>query len=226
MLEEQSNELEKITNDIEYFIQFVKVKNPVKGIIDFKLEKYQKEILKYMKNDEWIFFEKSRRIGMTHLLAIHTVFKMITIPNYNILYMSNYTKMANHFVDTLRTIIFHLSDNLMQKFNVEYTVNNLQNIKLSNGSKIELRSLYTITTQEYLSPHSNYDLYLMDECGSRGNKYHDVLLEQLACVYNSLNKSKFIGVSSDDSDNLFHRYIMNEYATNKYPIFKVKTFSF
>jgi len=101
-------ELEKCFIDINYFIKYVKIVNPDRGIIDFEPYDYQEELLEKFQNHRFNIGLLSRQSGKTTVVAVYALWYAIFYDNKIIGIVSNKESSAKMILSRLK----HMYENL------------------------------------------------------------------------------------------------------------------
>lgn len=131
----QKQEMIKCAKDPSYFInKYVKISEPVRGLIDFKTFPYQEECLKAFVENQYTIVNKSRQLGLSTLAAGYALWMCIFSREKSILVAATQAEVARKFQDKVLTGLDNLPPWLMIAKVIE---RNKSTLRLSNGSKVQ-----------------------------------------------------------------------------------------
>lgn len=130
-------EYKKCFEDPVYFCKkYVKITHQTKGTILFDLFPFQEEVLKNFHKNKFNIILKSRQMGISTLVAVHSLWLMLFHENKNILIISLTQDTAKEVVTKATFAWQHLPSWLKMKAVEE----NKLSLKLKNGSSIRASS--------------------------------------------------------------------------------------
>lgn len=191
----QKQEMIKCAKDPSYFInKYVKISEPVRGLIDFKTFPYQDECLKAFVENQYTIVNKSRQLGLSTLAAGYALWMCVFSREKSILVAATQAEVARKFQDKVLTGLDNLPPWLMIAKVIE---RNKSTLRLSNGSKVQ-----SIAASANAARGSAVSLLVIDEAA------HIKDVEELwVGIQPTLSTGgKAILISSPNGvGNLFHR---------------------
>lgn len=168
---EQVQEWMKCASDPEYFIEkYIKIVNVDKGLINFDLYDYQKDIVELSVKERFVICKMPRQCGKTTTLVGIMLWYVLFHETYNIAILAHKQAQAREILSRIQLAYEHLPKWLQQGI-VEW---NKGNIELENGSKI----LASATSSSAI----------------RGGSFNLVYLDEFAFVENNMQESFFASV--------------------------------
>lgn len=168
---DQVQEWLKCSQDPEYFIEkYIKIVNVDKGLINFDLYDYQKDIVELSVKERFVICKMPRQCGKTTTLVGIMLWYVLFHETYNIAILAHKQAQAREILSRIQLAYEHLPKWLQQGI-VEW---NKGNIELENGSKI----LASATSSSAI----------------RGGSFNLVYLDEFAFVENNMQESFFASV--------------------------------
>jgi len=136
--DQQIEEIIKCRRDPTYYIEnYCKVKNPIQGIIPFKLYEFQRDlILNHLNKNRFNIILKSRQMGISTIHAAYAVWLASFFTAKTVLIIANKGEVATNFINIVKTAIEYVPDFIKPKIRVY----NRQSIEFANGSLIKATS--------------------------------------------------------------------------------------
>jgi len=165
------NEWLKCSQDPEYFIEkYIKIVNVDRGLVNFNLYDYQKDIVKLSVNERFVICKMPRQCGKTTTLVGIILWYILFHQNYQVAILAHKLQQAREILSRIQLAYEHLPKWIQQGI-VEW---NKGNIELENGSKI----LASATSSSAI----------------RGGSFNLVYLDEFAFVENNMQESFFASV--------------------------------
>jgi hypothetical protein len=157
MLSPSETEWDRCANDPVYFINnYVKVMNPVRGKLPFKLNPAQEEVIRGFQKWDRHAIAKDRQVGMTSLALAYALWAMTFKSSQNVLVGTYSNEGSKHQMKIFRFAYNNLPD-WMQ---VPLITDNRQSMTMSHGSKIAMMST---RNSRSCGCGENYNMVLVDE---------------------------------------------------------------
>ena len=104
-VEEITKEFKRCSKDPAYFIsKYIKVVHPVKGMVNFELYPFQKEILNTIENNQSIILRKFRQAGATTICAGYTLWFCIFHASKTVMVLSKDDDASKEVVSRIRVM--------------------------------------------------------------------------------------------------------------------------
>lgn len=123
---------------IYFFKRYAKIEHPMQGRVLFDLYPFQEDVLRDLKDHRFNIINKSRQMGITTLLAGHSMYKMLFTDGFKIVVIATTQETARLIVDKVQLMYEFLPDFLKQGLSI--VNNNKLSFSLSNGSSIVAKS--------------------------------------------------------------------------------------
>jgi hypothetical protein len=105
------DEIMRCGKDPIYFITtYAKITHPLKGLIPFKLYKFQEQLIKDLNNNRFNVVLKARQLGISTLIAAYAAWMMMFYRDRNILVVATKEKTAANLVKKVKAIVKYLPD--------------------------------------------------------------------------------------------------------------------
>ena len=132
--EEILKEIVKCGKDPAYFINnYVKIKHPDRGIIDFRLFPFQDGLLTDFQTHRFIIINKSRQLGISTLTAAYATWLMMFHRGKEVYVVATKLSVATNLVRKVKLILKYLPAWLKIAKSV---ADNALSVELDNGSRI------------------------------------------------------------------------------------------
>lgn len=155
--QEKIDEIVKCGKNPDYFIKkYVKIQHPKRGSIPFELYPFQGDCLTDFQNHRFNIVVKSRQLGLSTLAACYAVWLALFKKDKNILIIATKLKVAQNFIDKVKTALNNLPKWLWL---TEIQYETKQYVSFTNGSKIQ-----AIPTSEDAGRSEALSLCIIDEC--------------------------------------------------------------
>lgn len=152
------SEIERCKKDPIYFIEkYCMRHDPYKGLVNFKLHKFQKKVIENLMTSKYNLYNKSRQVGMTTILVAFSLWKTLFFENINILFVSVNIDNAKHASNIYKKMF----NNLPNKLKIVHDIENYKYfIKFENESSIGFMSA---RENGYLGCGESVDYLFFDE---------------------------------------------------------------
>lgn len=168
---DQVQEWLRCAQDPEHFIEtHMKIVNVDRGLVNFDLYDYQKDIVNLSIKDRFVICKMPRQCGKTTTLAGIMLWYILFHENYQVAILAHKMQQAREILSRIQLAYEHLPKWIQQGI-VEW---NKGNIELENGSKI----LASATSSSAI----------------RGGSFNLVYLDEFAFVENNMQESFFASV--------------------------------
>lgn len=105
----QTDEIRRCARDPIYFFKnYVKVSEPLKGLIPFETYPFQDDCVKAFLEHRFVIINKSRQLGLSTLAAAYASWLLLFHRNKEILIMATKLAVAKNFVRKVKTCIMNL----------------------------------------------------------------------------------------------------------------------
>lgn len=118
--------------DVTYMAQFCTVRTLANGYVPFNLYPFQITTLRQISQSDKVIITKSRQMGISTLLALETLHKLIFNDGYKVTVFANKQKTAEEVIDKIKLMYDRLPDWL--KTGLTIINKNKLELQLSNGS--------------------------------------------------------------------------------------------
>ncbi|MCX8008261.1 MAG: terminase family protein [Patescibacteria group bacterium] len=142
--EQQREELIKCKNDPAYFIgKYAKIRHPIKGLVDFHLWDFQREILYDFMNYRNNLYVKSRQLGLSTLVACYAVWFAFFHKHKSVLILAIKRDVASNLLKKVKLAYYELPEFLQRIHPISGDGDNASTLRLTNGSEIKCESTTT-----------------------------------------------------------------------------------
>jgi hypothetical protein len=134
--QELVDDFNKCKKDPIYFIsEYVKVTHPTRGLVPFKLYKFQHEILKCLENHRFNVLRKFRQAGCTTISAAYALWFALFQSHKSIVFLSVGDTESTEILDRVKIMY----DELPSYLKLKIAEDNKHTLKFVNGSIIRSR---------------------------------------------------------------------------------------
>lgn len=170
--------------------------NVDEGRQTIKLRKYQKRILKSLKNNRFVVLLASRQIGKSSILTIYMLWIALFNDDQNILLVANKENTAKEIFKRIK-LAYEMLPNYLKSPVVKYAETSMS---LTNGSAISIS-----TTTSDTGRGSSVSLLCLDELAFIDPGMLEAFWASVYPVISSSKKAKILAVSTPNGvGNLFH----------------------
>jgi hypothetical protein len=170
-----------------------------------KLRKYQKRILKSLKDNRFVVLLASRQIGKSSILTIYMLWIALFNEDQNILLVANKEATAKEIFKRIK-LAYEMLPNYLKSPVVKYAETSMS---LTNGSSISIS-----TTTSDTGRGSSVSLLCLDELAFIEPGLLDSFWASVYPVISSSKKAKILAVSTPNGiGNLFHSLYSNAIKT-------------
>ena len=149
-------EIIKCRRDPAYFItNYCKIRHPIRGLINFKLWKFQEECINNFVSHSYNLILKARQLGLSTLLASYIAWLITFFSDKEVYVVATKGKTATNLIMKVKVVL----ENLPDWIKPIQTVDQRQNIELSNGSRAQ-----ATTTTNDAGRSEALSLLIIDEC--------------------------------------------------------------
>ena len=195
--QEQVQEWIKCSKDPEYFIEkYIKIVNVDRGLINFELYDYQKDIVDLSVKERFVICKMPRQCGKTTTLVGIMLWYILFHDNYNIAILAHKMAQAREILSRIQLAYEHLPKWLQQGI-VEW---NKGNIELENGSKI----LASATSSSAIRGGS-FNLVYLDEFAFVENNMQEDFFASVYPTISSGQTTKVLITSTPNGLNMFYK---------------------
>lgn len=130
------DEFIRCSEDISYFAKnYCYIQSTGKGIVKFNLYPFQETVLGILEKNNKIIINKSRQMGLSTVIGLKIIWKMIFEDNFKVAIYANKFATASEIVDKVKLIYNELP--VWMKGKEPPVINNNKELRLSNGSKVK-----------------------------------------------------------------------------------------
>ena len=135
---EMMKEIVKCGKNPSYFIDnYAKISHPQKGLIPFRLYKYQRQCLEEFESYRFNVILKARQLGISTITAAYVAWLMMFHKEKNVVVVATKLSTATNLVKKVKTIMKNLPEWVQIS---KVSVDNRTSFELSNGSLIKASS--------------------------------------------------------------------------------------
>jgi hypothetical protein len=187
----------RCAEDPEYFIEkYVKIVNVDRGLINFKLYEYQKDIVDLAVSERFVICKMPRQCGKTTTLVGIMLWYVLFHQNYNIAILAHKMQQAREILSRIQLAYEHLPKWIQQGID-EW---NKGNIELENGSKI----LASATSSSAIRGGS-FNLVYLDEFAFVDNNMQEDFFASVYPTISSGQTTKVLITSTPNGLNMFYK---------------------
>lgn len=199
--QEQYDEFYKCAKDPIYFItKYVKIINVDRGLINFDMYDYQKEMVVTFNSKRFIICKLPRQAGKSTTVVAYMLWLIIFTDNQSIAILANKGRLANDLLEKIKMAYEHLPMWLQQGI----VTWNKGNIELENGSKI-----LAAATSSSAVRGGSYNLIFLDEFAHIQRNIAEQFFSSVYPTISSGKTTKIIIVSTPKGMNHFYKYWMD-----------------
>ena len=205
---EMVSEIKKCKKSLLHFAEnYFYIINIDEGRIPIKLRKYQKKLLKTLKNNRFVVTLASRQIGKSTVLTIYILWMALFFEDQNILLAANKEESAKEIFKRIK-LAYEMLPNYLKSPAVKYAETSMT---FTNGSNISI----TTTTSDTGRGRS-VSLLCLDEFAFVDSGLLDAFWASVYPVISSSKKAKIFAVSTPNGvGNLFHQLYTGSIKTGK-----------
>lgn len=182
---------ERCTEDFVYFINTYCGQEKYSPLLkDFKLYKYQEDVLNVIEDNQKILINTCRQMGITTTLMFYILWKINFNENYKVLVVNTNQVQAIHNLNILR----YAYDRLPEDIKTDVEDNKKILLTLKNGSSVRCAGYSLNATIGY-----SYDLIIFDNAAYCTNLEH----QYDAVLYNLLSGGKIVINSTLHKEGFF-----------------------
>ena len=206
---DQIQEWMKCAQDPEYFIEkYIKIVNVDRGLINFQLYDYQKDIVDLSVKERFVICKMPRQCGKTTTLVGIMLWYVLFHETYSIAILAHKMQQAREILSRIQLAYEHLPKWLQQGI-VEW---NKGNIELENGSKI----LASATSSSAIRGGS-FNLVYLDEFAFVENNMQEDFFASVYPTISSGQTTKVLITSTPNGLNMFYKiWTDSEEGKNNY----------
>lgn len=206
---DQVQEWMKCAADPEYFIEtYIKIVNVDKGLINFSLYDYQKDIVNLSVKERFVICKMPRQCGKTTTLVGIMLWYVLFHETYSVAILAHKMAQAREILSRIQLAYEHLPKWIQQGI-VEW---NKGNIELENGSKI----LASATSSSAIRGGS-FNLVYLDEFAFVENNMQESFFASVYPTISSGETTKVLITSTPNGLNMFYKIWMDsEEKKNSY----------
>lgn len=187
----------KCSQDPEYFIEtYIKIVNVDRGLINFDLYDYQKDIVNLAIAERFVICKMPRQAGKTTTLVGIMLWYILFHQNYNVAILAHKLQQAREILSRIQLAYEHIPKWLQQGI-VEW---NKGNIELENGSKI----LASATSSSAIRGGS-FNLVYLDEFAFVENNMQEDFFASVYPTISSGQTTKVLITSTPNGLNMFYK---------------------
>lgn len=200
------SEIKKCKKSLLHFAEnHFYIVNVDEGRQKIKLRKYQKRILKSLKNNRFVVLLASRQIGKSSILTIYMLWIALFNDDQNILLVANKEVTAKEIFKRIK-LAYEMLPNYLKSPVVKYAETSMS---LTNGSSISIS-----TTTSDTGRGSSVSLLCLDELAFIDPGMLEAFWASVYPVISSSKKAKILAVSTPNGvGNLFHSLYTNAIKT-------------
>jgi hypothetical protein len=206
---EQIVEYAKCAVDSIYFIEtYCKIVHVDKGLINFNLHPFQKDMIKTFVDNRFVICKMPRQVGKTTTTAGYILWEVLFHEYSNVAILANKDKKAREILDRIQKMYENLPKWLQQGV----TEWNKGNIELENGSKIVASA-----TSASAARGDSYSLVYLDEFAHVEKNVQDEFFTSVYPTISSGQNTKLIITSTPLGMEMFYKiWVEAEEGRNKY----------
>jgi hypothetical protein len=212
--QEQVEEYIKCAKDPIYFAKnYIKIVNVDDGLINFKMWKFQEQMLKLFANNRFVITKCPRQVGKTTTTVAYMLWATIFTDQQNCAVLANKGSLAR---DILAKYCLAY-ENLPMWLQQGVVTWNKGNVELENGSKIIAAS-----TSSSAIRGGSFNIVFLDEFAFVPTNIAEEFFNSVYPVISSGKKTKIIIVSTPNGMNLFYKLWMDSInKKNNYVNFEI-----
>ena len=212
--EEQVAEYIKCSKDPIYFAKnYIKIVNVDEGLINFKMWKFQEQMLKLFASNRFVITKCPRQVGKTTTTVAYMLWATIFTDQQNCAVLANKGQLARDILAKYQLAY----ENLPMWLQQGVVTWNKGNVELENGSKIIAAS-----TSSSAIRGGSFNIVFLDEFAFVPTNIAEEFFNSVYPVISSGKKTKIIIVSTPNGMNLFYKLWMDSInKKNNYVNFEI-----
>ena len=212
--QEQVEEYIKCSKDPIYFAKnYVKIVNVDEGLINFKMWKFQEQMLKLFASNRFVITKCPRQVGKTTTTVAYMLWATIFTDQQNCAVLANKGSLARDILAKYQLAY----ENLPMWLQQGVVTWNKGNVELENGSKIIAAS-----TSSSAIRGGSFNIVFLDEFAFVPTNIAEEFFNSVYPVISSGKKTKIIIVSTPNGMNLFYKLWMDSInKKNNYVNFEI-----
>ena len=212
--QEQVEEYIKCSKDPIYFAKnYIKIVNVDEGLINFKMWKFQEQMLKLFANNRFVITKCPRQVGKTTTTVAYMLWETIFKDSQNCAVLANKGSLARDILAKYQLAY----ENLPMWLQQGVVTWNKGNVELENGSKIIAAS-----TSSSAIRGGSFNIVFLDEFAFVPTNIAEEFFNSVYPVISSGKKTKIIIVSTPNGMNLFYKLWMDSInKKNNYVNFEI-----
>jgi len=212
--QEQVEEYIKCAKDPIYFAKnYIKIVNVDEGLINFKMWKFQEQMLKLFANNRFVITKCPRQVGKTTTTVAYMLWATIFTDQQNCAVLANKGSLARDILAKYQLAY----ENLPMWLQQGVVTWNKGNVELENGSKIIAAS-----TSSSAIRGGSFNIVFLDEFAFVPTNIAEEFFNSVYPVISSGKKTKIIIVSTPNGMNLFYKLWMDSInKKNNYVNFEI-----
>jgi hypothetical protein len=212
--EEQVAEYIKCSKDPIYFAKnYIKIVNVDEGLINFKMWKFQEQMLKLFASNRFVITKCPRQVGKTTTTVAYMLWATIFTDQQNCAVLANKGQLARDILAKYQLAY----ENLPMWLQQGVVTWNKGNVELENGSKIIAAS-----TSSSAIRGGSFNIVFLDEFAFVPTNIAEEFFNSVYPVISSGKKTKIIIVSTPNGMNLFYKLWMDSLnKKNNYVNFEI-----
>lgn len=206
---DQVREWLRCAQDPVYFVEtYVKIVNIDKGLVNFNLYDYQRNIVETAVEDRFVICKMPRQCGKTTTIVGVMLWYVLFHQNYSVAILAHKLQQAREILSRIQLAYEHLPKWIQQGI-VEW---NKGNLELENGSKI----LASATSSSAIRGGS-FNLVYLDEFAFVENNMQEDFFASVYPTISSGTTSKVLITSTPNGLNMFYKlWVDSEEGKNDY----------
>ncbi len=194
---DQVREWLRCAQDPVYFVEtYVKIVNIDKGLVNFNLYDYQRNIVETAVEDRFVICKMPRQCGKTTTIVGVMLWYVLFHQNYSVAILAHKLQQAREILSRIQLAYEHLPKWIQQGI-VEW---NKGNLELENGSKI----LASATSSSAIRGGS-FNLVYLDEFAFVENNMQEDFFASVYPTISSGTTSKVLITSTPNGLNMFYK---------------------
>lgn len=121
------------TNPRYFTKKYCVIQHPIRGKISFSLYPFQEQCVDQFQDHQYNIILKSRQLGLSTLTAAYILWKMIFVPDFQVLVIATGAEVAKNLITKIRIMY----QNLPSWLRVPAKEDNKMSLLLTNGAKVQ-----------------------------------------------------------------------------------------
>lgn len=189
-------EIVKCSRNPVYFIEkYVKIQHPTRGLIDFKLYDYQKDVIRAFLEEDRVIINKGRQLGLSTAVSAFIAWMVLFHNDKSILCLAKDADSAKNIIRKVKLILSKLPSWIWL---TEIEINQAHYMKFTNGSWLK-----SVAPTESAGRSEGVSMILLDECAFIPNM--DELWKAAGSTVSTGGKAFAIS-TPDGVGNWFHSF--------------------